>query len=418
MLKGLVIFLLMSFCSVLMAQTDDAKRLYQGYQGSIYQIRIIEKGSGNKASIGSGFLIGEQGYVVSNYHVVADAVNKPDRYLIEYLDSDGQKGQLQLLSVDVIHDLALLRLEKRVQKGLNLHSGALSKGTRIFSLGNPHDLGMTVTEGTYNGLVDGSFYERILFGGSLNPGMSGGPTINRGGEVIGVNVSTAGNQISFLVPVSYLQALYDRVESDAQPVQDWDSLLEQQLSDNQDQILTQLMIEPWSVEPLGELTVAAEIADYVKCWGDTDEDDKTLYKITHRICQMEESIFLDSHFSTGVFRFEYQWFESNKLNRFQFYSQMEDGFYMDTANDARKENVTPYECEESFISNAEHNWKAHLCVRRYKRFSSLFDVSLTMASMAGENKGMVANFSIAGVNQDNAKKVTSRFIESMQWNSL
>ena len=405
----------MLFCSGLWAQTDDAKRLYQGYQDSIYQIRIIEKGSGNKASIGSGFLLGQQGHVVSNYHVVADAVNKPDRYLIEYLDARGQKGQLQLLTVDVVHDLALLKASDIQRSGFTLQQGTLAKGIRLFSLGNPHDLGMTVVEGTYNGLVDGSFYERILFSGSLNPGMSGGPTINREGEVIGVNVATAGNQISFLVPVDYLHALLSQANEN-EPISDWDALLEQQLQANQAQILDQLLKEPWKMEPLGDARVAAEIAQYVKCWGDTDDNEKYLYQVTHRVCQMEESIYVGGNFSTGVFRYEYQWYESNKLNLVQFYSQMEDGFYIDQANDAGEDNVTPYECNEQFVESVGKNWKAHLCVRRYKKYPALMDVSLSMASLLNKRTGLVANFSIAGVDQTNARRITQRFMESMQWN--
>lgn len=418
MLKGLFFWAALFCCASVLAQTDDAKRLYQGYQGAIYQIRIIEKGSGNKASIGSGFLVGAQGHVVSNYHVVADAVNKPDRYLIEYLDSAGGSGHLQLLAVDVVHDLALLQLEQPQKQGFNLYQGDLAKGIRIFSLGNPHDLGMTVVEGTYNGLVEGSLYERILFSGSLNPGMSGGPTINREGEVIGVNVSTAGNQISFLVPVEYLQGLFETAQSLAQPVEKWDAVLEQQLSANQETVLDQLLAEPWQVEPLGKARVASEIAKFVKCWGDTQDNKKALYKITHRICQMEESIYVSNQFSTGAFRYEYQWYESNKLNRFQFYNQMQDSFYLNQVNEASKDSVTPFQCKESFLQQASINWKAHICVRRYKRFPSLFDISLIMASLVSNQVGLVANFSIAGVNQDNAKNITSRFIESIQWNSL
>ena len=49
----------------------------------------------------------------------------------------------------------------------------LARGERIYSLGNPLDIGFAVTEGTYNGLVQRSFYPRIFFGGALNPGMGG-----------------------------------------------------------------------------------------------------------------------------------------------------------------------------------------------------------------------------------------------------
>ena len=54
-------------------------------------------------------------------------------------------------------------------------AGRLPKGERIYAMGNPLDLGFTIVEGTYNGLVDKSYDERIHFSGAINPGMSGGP---------------------------------------------------------------------------------------------------------------------------------------------------------------------------------------------------------------------------------------------------
>ena len=58
----------------------------------------------------------------------------------------------------------------------------MSQGERIYSLGNPLDVGFAVIEGTYNGLVERSFYPTIFFAGSLNPGVSGGPTLDQQGS--------------------------------------------------------------------------------------------------------------------------------------------------------------------------------------------------------------------------------------------
>src|SRR5438046_9463079 len=80
-------------------------------------------------------------------------------------------------------------------------------------MGNPLDLGFTITEGIYNGLVEHSYNERIHFTGALNPGMSGGPAVTGEGNVIGVNVATrrGGQLVSFLVPARFAAALLQRV---------------------------------------------------------------------------------------------------------------------------------------------------------------------------------------------------------------
>src|SRR5690606_41179238 len=125
----MILLLVLLVCQPLLAaEADDANRLYQAHQDAIYQIRIIEKSSGNKASIGSGFQISADGRVASNYHVVADAVKKPEGYLIEYLAADGSKGFMQLLAVDVVHDLALLQHDRLDAPWLLLYPRTLSKG--------------------------------------------------------------------------------------------------------------------------------------------------------------------------------------------------------------------------------------------------------------------------------------------------
>ena len=88
----------------------------------------------------------------------------------------------------------------------------MSQGERIYSLGNPLDIGFAVIEGTYNGLVERSFYPTIFFAGSLNPGVSGGPTLDQQGRVIGINVAARrdGEQVSFLVPAAFAEDLLQR----------------------------------------------------------------------------------------------------------------------------------------------------------------------------------------------------------------
>ena len=75
----------------------------------------------------------------------------------------------------MLHDLAVLRPVQPPAEGvpalaLRPPGHPLAQGERIYSLGNPLDVGFAITEGTYNGLVQRSFYPRIFFGGALNPG--------------------------------------------------------------------------------------------------------------------------------------------------------------------------------------------------------------------------------------------------------
>ena len=203
-----ILFLLTSV--QLRADAVTAESLYRDLQDRIFQIQVIDQISNKKSSIGSGFLLNAEGLIATNYHVVSEFILAPEKYRIEYLDHLGQSGVLSIQYIDVIHDLALVKGEVASQGYLELSERQLSKGAQIYAIGNPHDLGMSIIEGTYNGLLEKSQYQKILFSGSLNPGMSGGPALDEAGKVIGVNVSTAGNDLSFLVPAKYLQALVIR----------------------------------------------------------------------------------------------------------------------------------------------------------------------------------------------------------------
>ena len=149
----------------------------------------------SQASVGSGFLVDDGSLLITNYHVVSQYALQPGRYRLVYASVDGKQGPLQLLAFDVVHDLALLKpvdgapLAGRGAVALRPADDPLGRGARIFSLGNPLDVGFAVMEGNYNGLVRRSFYPRIFFGGTLNPGMSGGPAVDDAGRVLGVNVA-------------------------------------------------------------------------------------------------------------------------------------------------------------------------------------------------------------------------------------
>ena len=197
----------------------SARKVYEQARSQLLQIRTVLKGRASQTSVGSGFLVSREGHIVTNFHVVAEAALKPERHDLVYVTADGREAPLAILQLDVLHDLALLKAADapKLAGGFNAlafrpDAQALSQGERIYSLGNPLDVGFAVTEGTYNGLVKRSFYPQIFFGGALSGGMSGGPALDEQGRVVGINVARRvdGEQVSFLVPASFAAALLAR----------------------------------------------------------------------------------------------------------------------------------------------------------------------------------------------------------------
>ncbi|MDH5765259.1 MAG: serine protease [Gammaproteobacteria bacterium] len=397
------------------ARPVDAEYLYETLKNRIYQIQVIDIASDKKSSIGSGFLVSESGLIATNYHVISDVIHSPDQYRIEYLSHDGTTGELQLRDIDVIHDLAIIYRGDVKLEGLELSTDKLAKGAHIYSLGNPHDLGMTIIEGTFNGLLEKSLYEKILFSGALNPGMSGGPALDRKGRVIGINVSTAGNDLSFLVPVRYLEKLLENSEKQDKPV-NFLARIEEQLYNNQFKYMEALLSSKWETMTLGEVELPAELENYFKCWGQTDDDKEQLYIHSYSACASPDSIYISSSFDTGNIDFRYDWYDADKLNMFQFYSlysrEFSDSY---STNRASKEDVSNYKCNTDFVSLSDKTWKVAMCIRNYKKFKSLYDLSLTMAQVSDYDKGVIINLNATGIAKDSLMKFSRQFMENVHW---
>jgi len=417
-------------CLSALTLAQGYEQLYSDYRGSLYQIRLIEKSSNSKAGLGSGFQISADGLLATNYHVVAQAVSDPEKYTLEFLSTDGTKGTLALLDIDVVNDLALLRQDKPGAEYLQLATETPKKGETVISLGNPLDLGMTLIPGTYNGIAGGSFYDRIHFAGSINPGMSGGPAINTRGQVVGINVATAGNQVSFLVPVDKLSTLLKHFHKRDEAL-DLKAVTYQQLIDNQQRIIDSILQADWKRRALGEAKVVGEIVPAIKCWGNTQDDDESPIKRIDKGCTGQDVIFLSDEFNTGRVEYEFFWLEADDLLPARFYAEYEQQmstFY--PGNSAGEEDVTNFRCRQGFtsqprtgngpISKPDRSKKplvarTSYCVRRYKDFPDLYDIFFLSLSVDQKNRALVSHFTLSGFTQESADAFTEKFTSEIQW---
>ena len=158
---------------------------------------------------GSGFLLGPEGYVVSNHHVVKDA------QWIQVRLADGRVFDAELVGSDPDTDLALLR----VVDGTDLPSVVLGDSDRlevgdwVVAIGNPFGLDRSVSHGLISAkervLGVGPLDDFIQTDALINPGNSGGPLFNMRGEVVGVNSAVISNAqgIGFAVPINMLKDL-------------------------------------------------------------------------------------------------------------------------------------------------------------------------------------------------------------------
>lgn len=398
--------------------TEQAQQLYAKHQAAIFQIQVIDRTSGAKSSIGSGFQYTKDGHVGTNYHVISEALYRPERYRLAYVAHDGTTGTITLQHVDVIHDLAIVLLDTPGPHTLSLSTQPLAKGNHIYALGNPYDLGMTIVEGTYNGMINQSLYQKILFSGSLNSGMSGGPALNRRGEIIGINVSTAGNDISFMVPSSYLSQLH-RTHLD-NPIH-YEATLQQnvhqQLLANQQRVISQILSSPWNLLPFGRASIADIQVNAFKCWGDSVREAHSLHDYSYRACTTEDTIYLSPSLSTGRIAYRFDWYDSDELSPERFYhlysTDFGESFNFDNAGE---KDTGSFQCYTEFVSMHGEEWKAAICARPYTLFPDLFDVSLSLALVSEYTSGLLAEIVALGVSEEMSLALTRQFMEHIRWN--
>ena len=159
---------------------------------------------------GSGFLISDDGYIVTNHHVAGDAD------VLRVTLHDGREFEAELIGTDPHTEIALIKIDGKDLPHLKLgNSDALRVGEWVLAIGSPFGLEHTVTQGIVSargrgnvGIVD--YADFIQTDAAINPGNSGGPLVNLKGEVIGMNTaiySRSGGYmgIGFAIPASMIQ---------------------------------------------------------------------------------------------------------------------------------------------------------------------------------------------------------------------
>ena len=174
-------------------------------------------------SLGSGFIIDPDGYILTNNHVVA----KADKIVVK-LES-GQEYKAKIVGTDPKTDVALIKIKAdKPLKAVTLgDSDKIRVGDWVIAIGNPFGLSHTVTAGIISakGRVIGSgpYDDFLQTDASINPGNSGGPLIDMRGTVIGINTAiiATGQGIGFAIPINMAKRILPQLKTTGHVVRGW-----------------------------------------------------------------------------------------------------------------------------------------------------------------------------------------------------
>src|SRR5262245_2997670 len=186
-------------------------------------------------SLGSGVILDQQGYILTNDHVIENAAE------IRVTLTDEQEYRGTLIGADSKTDLALIKIdgpESLTTIALG-DSDNLRVGEWVIAIGNPFGLDHTVTAGIVSAkgrhIGRGSYDQFIQTDASINPGNSGGPLINLRGEIIGINTAiysrTGGNVgIGFAIPVNVAKELVPQLKAKGKVTRGWIGVMVQKVT--------------------------------------------------------------------------------------------------------------------------------------------------------------------------------------------
>ncbi len=183
-------------------------------------------------SLGSGFVISPDGYIVTNNHVIEDVDS------ITVIFEDGLELSAKVIGRDPKTDIALIHVESEKELfALPLgNSNDVRPGEWVVAIGNPFGLEHTVTAGIVSAkhrvIGQGNYDDYIQTDAAINPGNSGGPLLNLSGEVIGINtaINPQANTIGFAVPIDMAKVILPQLRATGHVTRGWLGVMIQKIT--------------------------------------------------------------------------------------------------------------------------------------------------------------------------------------------
>jgi hypothetical protein len=373
------------------AKPEESDSLFKKISPLVFRVKTALTANAPKASYGSGFVVDEKGLLITNYHVISDVVQGKGGYQ-NFVIMNEKPIPAEILGFDVVHDLALIKIDHVFPTKITFSGKEPTIGESIFSFGIPMDQNLSIGNGLFNGFRKQGPFEEIQMSTPVNSGMSGGPTTDSKGNLVGVNVSALkdANNLTFSVPARHVKKLLQ--DSKIRPFQKGDknfyhTRIEEQLSQAQAEVMKDIAGTSMSSR-LSEWTFK-ELPEYFKCWmarlNSQIKSDMRKMEQTELQCQLEQVVFLEEKVRALSFKSRLIEMRNKKLNPFQFSDAIQTTLNHWTLSEKpfveEEFNVFGrFSCDEEKIWNQEGlPVLINFCARKYILYPSLFQTVLKFA---------------------------------------
>ncbi len=262
-------------------------QVYALSEGTVFKLITRLPGTNAEREHGTAFVVRNDGYLITNYHVVATSVGEPGKYELILQEND-KSTPAKVLHIDPVNDIALIKVDSIfTRKLLIAPTQNIANGETIYSLGFPKSEQITMISGTFNGERLMGFAPVLAASMPLNPGMSGGPSLNSTGEVIGVNraMMTQAQNISYLSPWSALSQIVLKSEGARDLAStDWKRKIKSDIMNQETWALSRAAPAGPSRQKIGNLSFALPLNN-MQCGQDDSAGKSSLTKREFIFCQ-------------------------------------------------------------------------------------------------------------------------------------
>lgn len=414
-----------------------AAQVYQRFQGGVFGLTTRIRGVAESASHGAAFVVNPSGILATSYHVVAPAAIEPEKYEL-ILQLPAGPTRATIAGIDLANDLALIAVPATFAVALPVAplGREVAYGERLFSLGLSQDLANSIVEGNFNGYLPAQRGRVLVASSRLNPGMSGGPTVDAYGEVIGVNpaLGLQSRSSSLLSDAQALIELYrssvgpagvlagglGRVPASG-PAPDWRSEVERQARWMESGLLESLGDPKAVLVRMGGLRYG-NLPPGSRCGRDRNGDPDSPVPLDRMSCESLTLATTDGRepvsrirvlllgLGASRSRARRELFSDARVNR------AGKRLFTDAL---RPGEFTSPDCDERVVENRNGvRVRVGFCTARFRRFGHLYRMLAKIGIYTGVSNQDLALFEFSGFSESGISRLVDYYVNSIQLSAV